>query len=181
MHSIRILILRIKNFNYERLTWGNELSLLAVRTFSGFKSQWTIFLSCKYLRASRILAGLQRDSIIKRVILINTPFLCYKKLRNSFVQLSVFGRHDHIQHVSLEFLHHNENLVLVFEHIEQIDNARMMQSLNWDSKKQLSSDLLVLTARIWTSWISLLSLFWKRFLSTCLIATWSGFLLCFAA
>ena len=48
----------------------------------------------------------------------------------------MFGRHDHIQHVSLEFLHHNENLVLVFEHIEQIDNARMMQSLNWASKKQ---------------------------------------------
>ena len=111
----------------------------------------------------------------------SSKYLCDQKFSHALVESPPFWAEDHFEHVTMQFFHHNKNLLLIFEHIVKLDNSRVTQALKY-KKYRINLISLILTAKIWTSWISwLFSLFGKRVLSTTFIATLSGFLLWRAA
>ena len=52
-----------------------------------------------------------------------------KELGDPFRQPTLFARENHLEHVTLELLHDNEDAFGRFKHALQVDNARMRQIL----------------------------------------------------
>ena len=110
------------------LTCGNS-AFEESRTFSGLRSQWTIFLLCKCLRATRICVG--EDTIRFRESQQNgeNKNLGDEELCDALRQSSLFTWENHLQHVAFQFFHDDKNAFGRFEHAFQIDNTRVRQIL----------------------------------------------------
>lgn len=108
--------------------------------------------------------------------------LCDQKLGDALWKFALLTGQDHLQHVSMEFLHDNKDSLWSLKHTLQVYNARMVQILweqEWQSHiKQIKEDhsspalwIKSLTFFYWYRHTHSLSIITLKTLITCKMAT----------
>ena len=68
----------------------------------------------------------------------SSKYLCDQKFSHALVESPPFWAEDHFEHVTMQFFHHNKNLLLIFEHIVKLDDSRVTQALKYKKMSNIS-------------------------------------------